>query len=670
MFQKNIFKLIIFSLVFFLSAIPAFSQQLLLNPSFESAFTTISPGWYENTWSANFPADVSWHSEDSIVVQGSFSQKLMIRSLGDGGTLFAQQYDFIPGEIYEASVWLHARDSMKISFMLQERVPGYYSPACIIKKIGTGWQQLFIRGGFRSNHSGNSVIEGRFVIQPIDTGILYIDNASLQNITLNYIGTFPVDTAEIPGSFFGMHINKLGVHQTYPPAGIKTIRLWDTGTSWSSIEPYPSALSDSINWNYDTTGNSGFAFRLDYYVDFITSSDPATNILYTMGQTPAWSSGHPSLPPANISDWQNYMSILANRFNGKINSWEIWNEADQSSFYSGSNNELVSLSQSAYQVLKNINPQNNILTPSFTSAQGLASYLYEGGGQYCDIISWHHYPGKKPEESIAEIAGVISVKENYGLNAMEVWNTEGAITLNISDTLSEEEEMGVVSRFLILQLIFGIKNFSWYAWDIYEDVNSRFVQLSYSSSQNQYDSLTKAGLSFRETVRWMSGSRIISSSVNGKTWQVELQRDSGYRAWVVWNSDSSESFNVPSSWNITQVSDLYGNNFSASPAIQIGIMPQLFEGNLPASENEILWITETVIIPDPVYQAGTLRIKSPHKKVFDLIVYNYHGTTVKHLKKVFDGSTIQTGDFVPGLYFYFLLYEGKIESKGRFSVMR
>lgn len=130
------------------------------------------------------------------------------------------------------------------------------------------------------------------------------------------------NTATIPASYFGIHVNKLGVHNNWPPLNqyeeINTfplsnnkfrgiVRLWDTATKWSDIEP------SSGTWDFS---------RFDYYVNYIQSNCPTCQILYTMGITPCWAASNPNAQfseggctsmPSQISTWQTYATTVAQR---------------------------------------------------------------------------------------------------------------------------------------------------------------------------------------------------------------------------------------------------------------------------------------------------------------------------------------------------------------------
>lgn len=632
------------------------SAQLLSNAGFEGSYTAVAPGWNGISWGG---ANVSYLKETAQVHSGSAAQKIVVAGLGSGGIMLKQDYDFPAGAVHEGGIWLRADSAMKVAFMFQERVPSYFVPAAFIAEIDTAWQHYAIQGGFRRITSSNqTTIQGRFVVQPLSAGALYVDDASFSDVTA-VIWNGPVsDTGEVPQSYFGMHINKLGLHQTYPAINFGTLRLWDTGTEWQQIEPTQGVLSSPSNWVYDASGNSGFGFRLEYYTSFFSSNNPSGEMIYTMGQTPSWSAPYADMPPSSISDWQNYVSIVGSRFDSLVKNWEVWNECDYYGTYSGTMAELKDLARTAHQQLKSIDASCHVLTPDFISAQGVADYLLLAGDSFSDIVSWHHYPSAVPEESIAEIAGIRSVMNNYGMSDQPLWNTEGAISYPAGDTLTEEESMAAVSRCYIIQWLFGVRNFNWYCWDVYGDAAHDFVRLSYSKTPNQYDSIAPAGIAYRETASWMTGAKVISKSVAGNTWQVGLQRP-GYSAWIVWNTSGTMPFTVPAQWNIGTVRDLYGNStpFSGT-TLNIGLRPLLMESGAMGMQDHITDNSVTAF-PNPFNEFCIISFRQQQASQYEFTLYNATGELVKKQEKLHEGKVVLNRNGLPAGMYYYLITEKK-----------
>jgi hypothetical protein len=431
--------------------------------------------------------------------------------------------------------------------------------------VGPTWQKVTIKGGFSDG------TKGQFVIDFKSSGTLWVDDASLKDVTASIDSAPIATTTAIPSTFFGMHVNKLGEHQYWPPLDQGLVRLWSTATTWADLEP----TQDEWDW-----------MRLDLYVDYVKNNNPNADLLYTMGISPSWSvpaestassdfPGESTEPPADLEDWRNYVRELGQRYKGEIKYWEIWNEADHSEFYTGDIETMIEMTRIARQELKAIDSGNVILAPNITDVglSWLDEFLHQGGGQYVDVISLHNYPSATPENDIPEYIGVQNVMENHGIGDKPLWNTEGASSGG--GALAEDQVRGAVARAYLTQWVQGIGNFSWYAWDIHEDWA---INLSTDELESE---LTSGGEAYQETAKGLVGAWVVSKSVedDGKRWIIEIQRPGGYVGYIVWRTEGSESFVIPSSWGAVTKRHLAGgtSKVEGGTSVQIGPAPILLE---------------------------------------------------------------------------------------------
>jgi hypothetical protein len=162
---------------------------------------------------------------------------------------------------------------------------------------------------------------------------------------------------QTPATFFGMDIYS-GVLSTqpWPSVPMDSIRLWDTYTSWSDLEPSNGVYT----WS-----------NLDAYLALAQTNN--VDVLCTFGGTPNWAvSGSGSqcaystgscYPPAKIQDWDNFVSALAARSSGRIKHWELWNEADLAAFWTGDMPTLLLMAQHAYKIIKDVPLQLSCARP-------------------------------------------------------------------------------------------------------------------------------------------------------------------------------------------------------------------------------------------------------------------------------------------------------------------
>lgn len=204
----------------------------------------------------------------------------------------------------------------------------------------------------------------------------------------------------------------------YPSVSLGMVRIWDDSTTWLNVEP------EQGTWNFSS---------LDQQVSEARSK--GASVLYVLGQTPEWATsdrqsrdiygqGAPAAP-SSIGYWQQYVSEVATRYKGKIDAYEIWDEADASTFY-GSPAEMVRLATVAYDTIKQIDPSAVVLTPSFTQYSltdgWLDQYLADGGGSVANAFAGHAY-ANTPEEAAAYLLQYRQALSHFGLK-LPVWMTE------------------------------------------------------------------------------------------------------------------------------------------------------------------------------------------------------------------------------------------------------
>ncbi len=157
-----------------------------------------------------------------------------------------------------------------------------------------------------------------------------------------------------------------------------------------------------------------------------------------LGLSSTWASARPGEPsgygpgnaaePKDIENWRTYVRTIAQRYKGKIRTYELWNEVNVKGFYSGSQEKLVELARVAYQTLKEVDSHIVFISPSVVGEGHhlwLDEYLSQGGAKYLDAVGYHFYvPKAAPEAMLPLIQKVQSVMRKHGLEKKPLWNTE------------------------------------------------------------------------------------------------------------------------------------------------------------------------------------------------------------------------------------------------------
>lgn len=384
----------------------------------------------------------------------------------------------------------------------------------------------------------------------------------------------------IPLTLFGMHIHHAATTTPWPTVPFKTWRLWDAKVAWPWLEP------EKGKWNFND---------LDKLVNLASSHD--VEVILPLGLSPARASARPEEPsaykpgfaaePKNIDDWKNYVRTVATRYKGRIHCYEIWNEPNLKTFYSGSIPQMIDLTREAYKILKESDPSVIVVSPSATGAingtDWLDEFLAKGGGKYVDVVGYHFYvtPGP-PEVMVPLINKVKSVMQKNNIDK-PLWNTEtGWLITNTqsvvkpegsgfkSKVLSDDEAGDYIARSYILNWAAGVERLYWYAWD------NGIMGLAEPDGRTVKPPV-KAYSIIQE---WLVGARMTScASDSHGVWTCKIVRDRGYAAWIMWSPDENVKMYVPEDWGVRFIRDLKGERLAIDRAtkVKIGPSPALLE---------------------------------------------------------------------------------------------
>ena len=336
-----------------------------------------------------------------------------------------------------------------------------------------------------------------------------------------------------------MHVHHLGGATPWPAAPVGEWRLWDAYVAWPNLQPAKN------RWRFE---------MLDRYVAMATEHH--VGILLPLGLSPAWASARPlekstyapgfAAEPRDLEDWRTYVRTVVQRYKGRIQAYEIWNEPNLKLFWTGNVDQMVALTAEASRIIRSIDPQALIVSPSATQDRGVAwlsEFLSKGGGTLVDVIGYHLYVAPQPPE--ATFALVSSVKQAMaaaGISDKPLWNTEAGWFL--PKPFPADLAAAYVVREFVVNWAAGVQRLYWYAWD-----NHGWVSLETTERDNS--TLTAAGDAYAVAFRWLSGSRMISCAADAQqTWICEFERDRHYQR-IVWSSSGQRMFSAPSSWNAT-----------------------------------------------------------------------------------------------------------------------
>lgn len=185
------------------------------------------------------------------------------------------------------------------------------------------------------------------------------------------------------------------------PLGANYYRLWDMKVAWRDVNPAPGVFDFSI---------------LDRRIAQVESWGGKP--IMVLGLTPQWAAADPSAgdprwgagtasPPADIENWRLYVRAIVQRYGGRIGAYEMWNEANLQTFWTGSAQQMADMVRVATEEIGGTSIK---LAPSVTTrlrsggdfTAALASALGTSAVSKIDAWSIHTYPSADAGPSVAQ----------------------------------------------------------------------------------------------------------------------------------------------------------------------------------------------------------------------------------------------------------------------------
>jgi hypothetical protein len=178
--------------------------------------------------------------------------------------------------------------------------------------------------------------------------------------------------------------------------------LADLGARWHRI---------TMAWHDVETRNGQYASseltRYDQAIAKAAASD--IKLIVTVYTAPKWASGtdNRESPPLNPADYADFMSFVANRYRGKVDAWEIWNEQNALNFWSTGPNpaRYAQLLKAAYPAVKAADPNATVVyggtwENDYEFLEGAYAEV-PNLGDYFDVLGTHPYNGVASPDTVA-----------------------------------------------------------------------------------------------------------------------------------------------------------------------------------------------------------------------------------------------------------------------------
>jgi hypothetical protein len=253
---------------------------------------------------------------------------------------------------------------------------------------------------------------------------------------------------------------------------------------------YTSAVSANTTATTATTILARYFKDLDAWV--AVNKQAGRKLIYTVYQTPEWASARPTdvgpygsrgfnAEPANMTTLYDFIVMVATRYSAMgyfIDYFEVSNEPNYSTFYSGTVEKLSEMTRTINQAAKSVYPTTKIICAGMTNidvAAGtplnqvastyFAAMMSASDGatgtmaQWVDVIGYHGYGAESL--LLKRIASTKAMAAAVGLSALPLIDTENGI--NAGSTMSDLSFYKSFIRMMIIPAGMGVSGVCYYA---------------------------------------------------------------------------------------------------------------------------------------------------------------------------------------------------------------
>jgi len=192
----------------------------------------------------------------------------------------------------------------------------------------------------------------------------------------------------------------------------RTIKMiQEAGIAWVKQQfPWEDLEQPRKGQFFDTKYNQNTWDKYDEIVKL--AEDAGLQLIIRLDRPPAWARSdkdHPERPPDNFADYGDFVATVANRYKGRVNHFQIWNEPNLGEEWTGKPDpaEYVRLLKIGYQRVKEANPQALVLTaplainmetgPLHLNELDFLDQMYQAGAKDSfDVVSANAYGMDKP----------------------------------------------------------------------------------------------------------------------------------------------------------------------------------------------------------------------------------------------------------------------------------
>lgn len=244
--------------------------------------------------------------------------------------------------------------------------------------------------------------------------------------------------------------------------------------------------------------------------------------------TPSFYSKDPwNVPATHIGDYKAFVAHVMKRYGRRISAYQVWNEGNIKTFWTGTFAKLARLTQAMDQVRDKFARRAKVIAPPMVTRlkfemKGLSSFYNQRVGgkavwRYVDAVALSLYPTERagtrlavPEDSIRLLHAAKQRLRAAGVpGSKPIWNTEVNYGMGSGTAvkISDARQIANVMRTYLLNAANGVKRVFWYRYDWgYLPGTAGTLGNTLLTSPTNSGSLRPAGKAYLRIQQWMHGT--------------------------------------------------------------------------------------------------------------------------------------------------------------------
>jgi hypothetical protein len=272
--------------------------------------------------------------------------------------------------------------------------------------------------------------------------------------------------ARVRPTLFGVTLNSST--GTMPAFDVGAVRLWDSRTRWSQLQPRRGVYDWSV-----VDRLVGGARRAGLPVLFVAGGTPGWAA--PTGPEGPYADSSRAAPPDDLADWDTFVQALATRYRGRIEAYELWVLGNDRRFFSGSVDTLVEMTRRASRIIRATDAAATLVCPGMghlwtpDGLRSLQRFAELGGYDHCDVaaIKLHQLSAADPPETMLPLLSSIEHTLHKAGAHPRLWSTGTTYSVPLASQLEESRARQYAVRFFLVGLYgrpFNLERVYFYNW--------------------------------------------------------------------------------------------------------------------------------------------------------------------------------------------------------------